>query len=136
MGKVTPLDLTGLLLVMAAGAGLIGSLVGLGGGVLLVPILTLGFHVDIRLAIATSIVAVVASSVAAAPRTLTTGFSNVRLGIFLAVATTLGGLTGAFVSGIVAPRLLYGLFGTVLVVSGVQMVAAAPVPVPSAGGRA
>jgi uncharacterized protein len=122
MGTVTPLELTGLLLVMAAGAGLIGSLVGLGGGVLLVPILTLGFQVSIRLAIATSIVAVVASSVAVAPRTLSTGFSNVRLGIFLAVATTLGGLTGAFVSGIVAPRLLYLLFGTVLVVSGVQMV--------------
>jgi uncharacterized protein len=122
MGTVTPLELTGLLLVMAAGAGLIGSLVGLGGGVLLVPILTLGFHVDIRLAIATSIVAVVASSVAAAPRTLSTGFSNVRLGVFLAVATTVGGLTGAFVSGIVAPRLLYLLFGTVLVVSGLQMV--------------
>ena len=139
---VTPLDLTGLLLVMAAGAGLIGSLVGLGGGVLLVPVLTLGFHVDIRLAIATSIVAVVASSVAAAPRTLRAGFSNVRLGVFLAVATALGGLTGALVSEMVAPRLLYGLFGMVLVVSGVQMVlqqrsrsrrpAAEPEPEPSA----
>jgi uncharacterized protein len=137
---VTPLDLTGLLLVMAAGAGLIGSLIGLGGGVLLVPILTLGFHVDIRLAIATSIVAVVASSVAAAPRTLHTGFSNVRLGIFLAVATTLGGLTGALVSGIVNPRLLYAVFGTVLAISAVQMVLQhrsrsgrpAPSPEPSA----
>jgi uncharacterized membrane protein YfcA len=119
---VTPLDLTGLLVVMAAGAGLIGSLIGLGGGVLLVPILTLGFHVDIRLAIATSIVAVVASSVAAAPRTLNAGFSNLRLGIFLAVATTLGGLTGALVSGIVDPRLLYAVFGTVLAISAVQMV--------------
>ncbi len=135
---MTPLDLTGLLLIMAAGAGLIGSLVGLGGGVLLVPILTLGFHVDIRLAIATSIVAVVASSVAAAPRALHTGFSNVRLGIFLAIATTLGGLTGAFVSGIVDPRILYALFGTVLAISGVQMVLQhrsrrpAPEPEPSA----
>jgi uncharacterized membrane protein YfcA len=106
----------------------------------LVPILTLGFHVDIRLAIATSIVAVVASSVAAAPRTLNTGFSNVRLGIFLAVATTLGGLTGALVSGIVDPRLLYAVFGTVLVISAVQMVLqhgsrfrqAVPDPEPSA----
>jgi uncharacterized protein len=89
---------------------------------LLVPILTLGFHVGIRLAIATSLVAVVASSVAVAPRMLNTGLSNVRLGVFLAVATTLGGLTGAFVSGAVDPRLLYALFGTVLVISGVQMV--------------
>lgn len=119
---VTPLELTGLLLVLAAGAGLIGSLIGLGGGVLLVPILTLGFHVDIRLAIATSIVAVVASSVAAAPRTLRTGFSSVRLGVFLAAATTLGGLTGALVSGLIDPRALYALFGTVLLMSGAQMV--------------
>lgn len=120
---MSPIELTGVLFAVAIAAGLIGSLIGLGGGIVIVPVLTLGFHIGIREAIGASIVAVVASSVAAAPRSLNSGFSNLRLGVFLAVATTLGALTGAFVSGLVDARALFGIFGVVLAFSGAQMIA-------------
>jgi uncharacterized membrane protein YfcA len=102
-------------------AGVLGSLLGLGGGFVIVPILTLVFHLDIRLAIGTSIVAVAATSSAGAARNVTESLTNLRVATFLALATTTGAVTGALLSGIFDARLLFGLFGVVLGISGLQM---------------
>src|SRR5512135_3399353 len=88
-------------ILVAAGsflAGLIGSLTGLGGGVVLVPVLTLFFKVDIRYAIGASLVSVIATSSGAAAAYVTEGFSNLRIGMFLEIATTMGALLGAFIA--------------------------------------
>lgn len=102
-------------------AGGVGSLVGLGGGVLIVPFLTLVMGVDIRAAIAASIVAVIATSIGAASSYVRDGLSNLRVAIFLEVATTLGAVTGATVAGLVSPRALFAVFGVVLAYSGLMM---------------
>ncbi|HNX05267.1 MAG TPA: TSUP family transporter, partial [Opitutales bacterium] len=85
-------------------AGLVGSLVGIGGGVIVVPILTLFLGVDIRHAIAASIVAVVATSSAAASTYVRERMTNLRLGMFLELSTTFGALTGALVAGFVSGK--------------------------------
>jgi hypothetical protein len=118
---MTPIELAAVLFAVSIGAGLLGSLLGLGGGFVVIPVLTLLFGVDIRLAIGASVVAVVATSVAAAPANLASGLSNIRVAIFLAMATTIGALTGAWLSGRLDPRVLYGVFGAVLVFAGAQM---------------
>src|ERR1700739_4730938 len=73
-------------------AGLLGSLTGLGGGVVIVPALTLLFHIDIHYAIGASLVSVIATSSGAAAAYVREGFSNIRIGMFLEIATTLGAL--------------------------------------------
>src|SRR5678810_321423 len=79
-------------------AGFLGALTGLGGGVVLVPLLTLFFKVDIRYAIGASLVSVIATSSGAAAAYVKEGFSNIRIGMFLEIATTLGALLGAFLA--------------------------------------
>lgn len=98
-------------------AGLLGALTGLGGGVVLVPLLTLVFHVDIRYAIGASLISVIATSSGAAAAYVREGFSSVRIGMFLEVATTLGALFGAFLAAKVPTRALAILFGAVLIYS-------------------
>jgi uncharacterized membrane protein YfcA len=117
-------------------AGVLGSLLGLGGGFVIVPVLTLVFHLDIRLAIGTSIVAVAATSSAGAARNVSESITNLRVATFLALATTIGAVTGALLSGIFNTRLLFGLFGLVLGVSGLQMLRNAPGRHGSVGGLA
>ncbi|MGA3351741.1 MAG: sulfite exporter TauE/SafE family protein [Acidimicrobiales bacterium] len=102
-------------------AGVLGSLLGLGGGFVIVPVLTLAFHLDIRLAIGTSIVAVAATSSAGAARNVGQSITNLRVATLLAVATTIGAVSGALLSGVFDARFLFGLFGLVLALSGVQM---------------
>src|SRR5678809_948374 len=75
-------------------AGFLGALTGLGGGVVLVPLLTLFFKVDIRYAIGASLVSVIATSSGAASAYVREGYTNVRIGLFLEVATTVGALVG------------------------------------------
>jgi uncharacterized protein len=104
-------------LLIAAGsflAGLLGSLTGLGGGVIIVPLLTLVFHVDIRYAIGASLVSVIATSSGAAAAYLKEGFSNIRVGMFLEVATTIGALCGAFLATRVPTAAIAIVFGVVL----------------------
>lgn len=101
-------------------AGLVGSLTGLGGGVVLIPLLTLGFHVDIRYAIGASLVSVIATSSGAAAAYVREGYTNVRIGMFLEVATTLGALAGAFLATRVPVRALGIIFGLVLLYSAWQ----------------
>jgi uncharacterized protein len=95
-------------------AGLLGALSGLGGGVVIVPLLTLVFHVNIKYAIGASLVSVIATSSGAAAAYVREGFSNIRVGMFLEVATTLGALFGAWLTT-KAPTAVIGLiFGLVL----------------------
>lgn len=110
-------ELTLLLLIGSFLAGLLGSLTGLGGGVVLVPLLTIFFKVDIRYAIGASLVSVIATSSGAAAAYVKEGFSNIRIGMFLEIATTLGALCGAFLSTIVPSKVLAIIFGLVLLYS-------------------
>jgi uncharacterized membrane protein YfcA len=98
-------------------AGLLGSLTGLGGGVVLVPLLTIFFKVDIRYAIGASLVSVIATSSGAAAAYVKEGFSNIRIGMFLEIATTLGALCGAFLATMVSTRSLAIIFGLMLLYS-------------------
>src|SRR5580693_3276136 len=87
-------------------AGWLGALTGLGGGVVLIPLLTLVFHVDMRYAIGASLISVIATSSGAAAAYVREGYSNVRVGMFLEVATTLGAVLGAFLATRVPTRIL------------------------------
>jgi uncharacterized membrane protein YfcA len=114
---------TSALAVLLAGslaAGVLGSLMGLGGGVLIIPLLT-ALHVDIRHAIAASIVAVIATSSGAAASYVRDGLANLRVGILLSVATTSGALLGAFLNGVLPTRALFLIFAAVLAYSVVMM---------------
>src|SRR5579862_6086966 len=107
-------------MLVAAGsflAGLLGALTGLGGGVVLVPLLTIFFKADIRYAIGASLVSVIATSSGAAAAYVKEGFSNIRIGMFLEIATTVGALCGAFLAIIVPTRALAMIFGFVLLYS-------------------
>jgi uncharacterized membrane protein YfcA len=106
--------------LVAAGsflAGLLGSLTGLGGGVVLVPLLTLFFKVDIRYAIGASLVSVIATSSGAAAAYVKEGFSNIRIGMFLEIATTVGALVGAFLAAFISTKALAVTFGVMLLYS-------------------
>jgi Predicted permeases len=106
-----------LALILGAGsfcAGLLGSLTGLGGGIIIVPLLTLGFHVQLRYAIGASLISVIGTSSGAAAAYVREGFTNVRVGILLEVATTVGALTGAALAGFIPTSALGMLFGIVL----------------------
>ncbi|THJ72627.1 sulfite exporter TauE/SafE family protein [Candidatus Frankia alpina] len=102
-------------------SGCLGSLLGLGGGTFVVPILTLAFGLDMRLAIGASVISVVAGSAAASPRYLDEGFANLRVAVTLEVATVSGAIAGALLAGHLSTRALYTVFGVVLAVSAVQM---------------
>lgn len=98
-------------------AGLLGSLTGLGGGVIIVPLLTLVFGVDIRYAIGASLVSVIATSSGAAAAYLKEGFSNIRVGMFLEVATTIGAICGAYLATRIPTAAIAIIFGIVLLYS-------------------
>jgi len=98
-------------------AGLLGSLTGLGGGVVIVPVLTLLFHIDIHYAIGASLVSVIATSSGAAAAYVREGFSNIRIGMFLEIATTLGALLGAYLTTKVTTHSIGIIFGVVLLYS-------------------
>ncbi|MGB9416224.1 MAG: sulfite exporter TauE/SafE family protein [Acidobacteriaceae bacterium] len=100
-------------------AGLLGALTGLGGGVVVVPVLALLFHVDIRYAIGASLVSVIATSSGAAAAYVREGFSNIRIGMFLEIATTLGALVGAYLTAMVSTKAIGIVFGIVLLYSAI-----------------
>jgi uncharacterized membrane protein YfcA len=108
---------TSLVFAGSIAAGLLGALTGLGGGVVLVPLLTLVFHVDIRYAIGASLISVIATSSGAAAAYVREGFSSVRIGMFLEIATTIGAVFGAFLATRVPTRSLAIVFGLVLLYS-------------------
>jgi uncharacterized membrane protein YfcA len=112
-----PLEFTCAVLLMSALAGLLGALTGLGGGVVIVPVLVLLFHVDLRYAIGASLVSVIATSSGAAVSYVREGFSNVRIGMFLEVATTLGALWGAHLAAHISTPIIGIIFGITLLYS-------------------
>src|SRR6202522_749198 len=109
-------------LIVAAGsvvAGFLGALTGLGGGVVLVPMLTLLLGVDVRYAIGASLVSVIATSSGAAAAYVREGISNIRLGMFLEVATTVGAVAGASLATHLSTAVIAIVFGRVLILSAV-----------------
>ncbi len=108
------LEFTTLIWIGSLAAGFLGSLTGLGGGVVIVPLLTIGFGVDIRYAIGASLVSVIATSSGAAAAYVREGFSNIRIGMFLEIATTLGALVGAALSSALPTKTVAVIFGAVL----------------------
>ena len=111
---MTTLEVTVLIAAGAFLAGLLGALTGLGGGVVIVPLLTLVFGIDFRYAVGASLVSVIATSSGAAVAYVREGYTNVRLGMLLEVATTIGALFGATLAGWIAPSALAVVFGLVL----------------------
>jgi uncharacterized protein len=98
-------------------AGFLGALTGLGGGVVIVPLLTLALGVDIRYAVGASLVSVIATSSGAAAAYVREGFSNIRIGMFLELATTLGALLGAHLATHLPTGVIAAIFGLVLLFS-------------------
>jgi len=112
--------MTPLLLVLFAGAlfaGFLGSLTGLGGGVILVPLLTIGFGIDIHYAIGTSLISVIATSSGAASAFVKERMLNIRIGMFLEIATTLGAIAGAAIAYLAPTHIIAVIFGIVLLYS-------------------
>lgn len=110
-----PLTFFVILFLASAGAGVLGALLGLGGGVIIVPILTLMAGLNIHYAIGASIVSVIATSSGAAATYVRDKITNLRLGMFLEMATTTGAVIGALVAGVLPGRVLSVVFGLVLV---------------------
>jgi uncharacterized membrane protein YfcA len=111
-----------ILIGTGAATGLVGALLGLGGGVFLVPLLTLALGLPIRVAIAASLISVIATASAAATVNLNRGVVNMRLGMVLEVATTVGGLLGGLTSVLLSQTQLFGVFGATLAAMAVLMV--------------
>uniref|UniRef100_UPI003D3405ED sulfite exporter TauE/SafE family protein n=1 Tax=Corallococcus coralloides TaxID=184914 RepID=UPI003D3405ED len=117
----TPFNFVAIVLCVSIGAGLLGSLLGLGGGLILIPVLTLVLKVDIRYAVGASIVSVIATSSGAAAAYVRDGLANMRVAMFLELATVAGAVTGAMLAGAVSGRALYFLFGAVMAYSALAM---------------
>jgi uncharacterized membrane protein YfcA len=98
-------------------AGLLGALTGLGGGIVVIPMLTLLFGVDIRYAAGAALISVIATSSGAASSYVKEGYSNLRAGLFLEVATTVGAVIGALITGLVSGSTIAVIFGVVLLLS-------------------
>ena len=114
---MTPLLFIACMLVTATAAGVAGALLGLGGGILLVPILTMFFGVNLRDAMGASLISVVVTSSGAAAAYLESGLSNIRIGLFLAMATVSGAIAGATLVGVVPERILELILGGALAYS-------------------
>ena len=101
-------------MLIAVLAGFLGSLVGLGGGIIITPALTILFGIDIKYAIGASIIAVIATSSGSAIAFVKDHVSNMRVGMLLEVFTTAGGVVGALMAGIFSSKLLYIFFSLIL----------------------
>lgn len=119
----------------AFGAGLLGSLTGLGGGIVIVPLLTLVFGVAIPYAVGASLIAVIATSSGSAAAYVRQGYTNIRVGMLLEVATTLGALGGAYVAGVISTHVIAIIFAIVLVVTALQSLRPREEHLTSTGGK-
>lgn len=109
------------ILFVSISAGILGSILGLGGGIIVTPALTLLFGVDIQHAIGASLISVISTSSGAAIAYIRDGITNIRVGMFLEIATTVGAITGALIAGLISPQLLYIIFGLLLLYSALAM---------------
>jgi uncharacterized membrane protein YfcA len=128
---LTTLELTAVVASGSFAAGALGALTGLGGGVVLVPLLVLALGVDVRYAVGASLVSVIATSSGAAAAYVREGYTNLRIGMLLEIATTTGALAGASLATRVSAPVVAGIFGAVLLWSAVS-----PTPVEHAGADA
>src|SRR6185503_5547832 len=112
-----------VLVALGAATGVVGAMLGLGGGVFLVPLLTLALGVPIRAAVAASLISVIATASASATVNLSRGLVNLRLGLVLEVATSLGGLAGGLIAAHLSQRQLFLAFAVVMTLMGVLMAA-------------
>ncbi len=111
------LDFSIILFFASIVAGVFGALSGLGGGIVIVPLLVLGFQIDTQFAIGASLIAVIATSSGASVAFLNKGITNLRVGLFLETATVLGAIIGAYLAVMAPDRLLHFIFGLVLIYS-------------------
>ncbi len=118
---MTPLGFFLELFSICLVAGFFGSLVGLGGGIIVVPALTLIFGIDIRYAVGASVVSVIATSSGAAAAYVREHMTNLRAAMLLETGTTTGAITGAFLAGVLHGRWLFLIFGLVMAYSAVAM---------------
>jgi uncharacterized protein len=124
-GKGDAIGLTSTVIeifMIAILAGIVGSVLGLGGGIIVTPALTLLFGVDINHAIGASIISVIATSSGSAVAYIRDRITNLRVGMFLEIATTVGAITGAFIGALIAPRILYIIFAILLLYSAYAMI--------------
>jgi uncharacterized protein len=128
--SLNSLEFSLVLALFGLAAGFLGSLTGLGGGVIITPALTLLFGVDLRYAIGATLVSVIATSSGAASAFLKEGFTNIRIGMFLEIATTLGAIAGAFLATGIPTSALAVTFGLVLLYS--AFLSTRPTPVAGA----
>jgi uncharacterized protein len=119
---VTPLEFVLAAFGISIVAGGLGALLGLGGGIIVVPALTLLLGVDIRYAIGASIISVIATSSGAAAAYVRERMANLRVAMLLEIGTTTGALSGAYLAGIINGRWLYIIFGLLMALSAVEMV--------------
>jgi hypothetical protein len=118
---VNPVEFFAAAFAISLVAGLLGSLLGLGGGIIVIPALTLLLGVDIRFAIGASIVSVIATSSGAAAAYVRQRMTNLRVAMFLELATTTGAISGAYLAGVFSVRWLYLIFGVVMGYSALMM---------------
>jgi len=118
---MTPFLFTFSAFLISVAAGALGSLLGLGGGIIVIPALTLLFKIDIRYAIGASIVSVIATSSGAAAAYVRERMTNLRVAMVLEVATVSGAISGAFLAGHLKIRYLYIIFGLVMGYSALMM---------------
>ena len=104
-----------------AAAGLLGALLGIGGGVIIIPLLVLAFGIGFKVAVASSLIAVVATSTAAGSVYVGKGLANMRLGMVLEIFTTLGGITGGLLALVIPSGVLAAVFAGMIVVTAVLM---------------
>jgi uncharacterized membrane protein YfcA len=114
------IELTLIILIGAYFAGLLGSLTGLGGGFIIIPLFTLVLHINIHYAIGASLISVIATSSGSAAAYIKEGITNMRLGMFLEVATTAGALAGAMLAIYTSTHYIAILFGCILILSAVM----------------
>lgn len=103
-------------------AGLIGSLTGLGGGVIIIPLLTLGLGVDLHYAIGASLISVIATSSGAAAAYVKEGITNMRIGMFLEIATTIGAVIGALLADFIPASIIAVIFSLILIYSAINSI--------------
>lgn len=115
-------SLVAMLLLTGLVAGIMGALLGIGGGMIVTPFLTLALHLDIKYAIGASVISVIATSSGASIAYLKDELLNLRVAMFLEIATTIGAILGAILTGIFAPNVLFFFFGSLLVYSSYNMV--------------
>lgn len=127
------LELSALLGLVSVAAGFLGALTGLGGGVVITPAMVLLLGIDLHYAMGAALISVIATSSGAAAAYVREGFSNIRIGMFLEIATTVGAVCGAFAAAKVSPTILGILFGAVLLHS--AWTASRPRPAPRPGEK-